>query len=73
MEAETNRPLLVGVREAARILGLPANRAYEWCRLGLIPHVYDNCKIRVPRHALGRIAEQIESGEFVGPNEKPRA
>lgn len=66
MHAISERPLLVSVPEAARLLGIPRNRAYLWCRQGLLPHARDGHKIRVPVRALERLADKIEAGEWPG-------
>ncbi|MEW6031542.1 MAG: helix-turn-helix domain-containing protein [Bacillota bacterium] len=51
--------------EAAAILGISRNRAYEWCRKGIIPHARDRRRIFVPRKSLDALAERIASGELL--------
>lgn len=44
--------LTVSVPEAARLLGIGRNTAYELVRLGRLPHVRIGRTIRVPLQAL---------------------
>jgi excisionase family DNA binding protein len=48
--------LLISVRDAARLLGLPHNEVYRLVREGRIPHVRVGASgrgIRIPRQGLG--------------------
>jgi excisionase family DNA binding protein len=57
--------LLLTVPEAAKVLRISTNKAYELVRGRLIPSVHLGRKIRIPRQALERwIVEQ--SGAAVG-------
>lgn len=44
--------LTVSVSEAARLLGIGRNAAYELIRQGALPHVRFGRTIRVPRSAI---------------------
>lgn len=54
MEART-----LTVDEAAKILGISRNLAYELVRLGQIPSVRLGRRIVVPRAALERLLEEV--------------
>lgn len=51
--------ILLTVPEAAKVLRISRNKAYDLVRQGLIPAVHLGKNIRIPRQALDRwIAEQ---------------
>lgn len=50
--------------EAARELGIPRNRAYEWIRAGYLPAVRDRGRIYVARAAVDRLVEHIAQGRW---------
>ena len=54
MEART-----LTVDEAAKLLGISRNLAYELVRLGQIPSVRLGRRIVVPRAALERVLEEV--------------
>lgn len=56
--------LLLSVLEAAERLGIPRNKAYEWCRSGLLRSIRDGGRIYVPVQAVERLVEQIANGEL---------
>lgn len=56
--------LLLSVEEAAQELGIPRNRAYEWCRAGILRNVRDRNRIYVARQAVERLIERIANGEL---------
>jgi excisionase family DNA binding protein len=45
------------VEEAARVLGISRNSAYEAVRLGQVPHLKIGRRIIIPRAALERMLE----------------
>ncbi len=61
--------LLIGVPEAGRRLGIPRNKAYEWCRKGILPHARDGGRIYVPARAVDNLVERIEQGQWPGDEE----
>ncbi len=52
MTTATDRSLLLTVREAAQLLRISRNLAYELVAQGHLPHVRLGRVIRVPRHGL---------------------
>lgn len=56
--------LLISVPEAAKLLGIPRNKGYEWCRRKILPCVRDGGRIYVPTRAVERLAERIEMGDW---------
>ena len=59
----TTKPLLLGIREAARELGVSRDRAYELVRSGEIRSVAIGAKRLVPRVELDRWIERALGGE----------
>ena len=57
-------PLLMGVREAARLLGIGRDSAYALIREGRLPAVRIGRRILVPRAALERWVEESSKGRF---------
>lgn len=64
--------LLLSVPEAARALGIPRNRGYEWVRAGLLPCIRDRGRIYVPAKAVHELIESILHGK-VSRLESPQA
>jgi len=68
----TDRPILVPVSDAAKLLGLSNSEAYELVKAGVIPSVRlgERC-IRVPvdklRETMNRMAEQGGPGFYRNP------
>lgn len=56
-------PLLVGVREAAAIVGVGRNQAYAWVRDGTWPSVACGRKRLIPRAALIRFVEEASRSD----------
>lgn len=54
--------LTVDIREAARILGIGRNAAYEAARTGEIPTIRIGHRILVPRAALERMLQTAGQG-----------
>ncbi len=52
MEVEDSRPLTLSVAEAARLLGIGRNSAYEAVRRGEIPSIRIGRRVLIPRTAL---------------------
>ena len=51
----TNERLTYNVREAAKLLGLSKNSAYQACLKGEIPHLKIGKRILIPRVQLERL------------------
>ncbi len=64
MAEALDRPLLVSVPTAAKMLGIARNKAYDWCRRGIIPHARDGNRIYIPTRALENLAASIEDGSW---------
>ena len=57
----TVEPKVVSVPNAAVILGIGRNHAYELCRTGVLPHIRLGRRIVVPAAALDRLlAEAVQ-------------
>lgn len=59
--------LLISVTEAAEILGIGRNRAYQWIHAGIIPAVRSGGRIYIARKAIDALVEQIAEGELPIP------
>ncbi|MDO8616486.1 MAG: helix-turn-helix domain-containing protein [Dehalococcoidia bacterium] len=69
MTTTTDRSLLLTVREAAQLLRISRNLAYELVAQGHLPHVRLGRVIRVPRHGL----EQWIARQAGLPSDPPEA
>jgi excisionase family DNA binding protein len=58
----TDSPLLVGVREAARELGIGRDAAYELVRAGRLRHVSLGRRVLIPRSELSNFVARESSG-----------
>ena len=56
-------PLVLTTEEAARYLRVSRGSAYEAVRTGQIPSIKIGRSIRIPRHALLRMLDEVESEE----------
>ena len=54
----TNERLTYSVREAAQVLGLSKNSAYQACLRGEIPHLKIGKRILIPRVQLERMLNE---------------
>lgn len=59
-----SEPLTVSVPEAARLLGIGRNAAYELVATGRLPHVRFGRTIRVPRDTLGAWLRQEATDRY---------
>ncbi len=60
--------LLVSVEEAARLLCISRNLAYELVRQGRLPHVRLGRRVLIPRHGLEQwIAQEAGLPQPAGP------
>jgi len=67
-QAKPQDPLLVlTVKEAAGLLGIGVNSAYEAIARGELPHIRIGRSIRIPRAALERF---LAGKELVAPDDK---
>ena len=58
----TVEPKVVSVPNAAVILGIGRNHAYELCRTGELPHIRLGRRIVVPVVALDRLLAEAHGG-----------
>lgn len=68
---EGDEQLLLTVPEAALLLRISKNKAYELVRQHLVPAVHLGKTIRVPRHALERWI--LDQSQAAAGNEDPTA
>ena len=54
----TQEAQVLSVSEAARILGIGRNHAYELCRTGVIPNIRLGRRIVVPKAALEKMLSE---------------
>ncbi len=59
--SDSQEPLLFTVPEAASILRISRNSAYELLRQNILPHIRLGRRILVPRHALEQWIERQAS------------
>jgi excisionase family DNA binding protein len=67
----SNEPLLVSVREAARLLGIGRDACYALIHERRLPNVKIGRRILIPRQALERWVAQIANGDGLSESERP--
>ena len=66
---QRSNPLLISVREAARLLGISRNLAYELIAEGRLPHIRLGRRVLVSRYGLEQwIAQQAGQNGVTEPS-----
>ncbi len=67
MQKTNVEPLLVGIEDAARIIGLGRSKTYELIREGTIPVLHIGRSVRVPLEELRRYVQRLADEQAEAP------